>query len=70
METHVISGAADGAELRREKYRNPRHVRCDGTADQEDINTVIASSGKPAWSFDDEGWERVFGRGKRDGSND
>jgi len=58
----VISADLDGAELRREKRKNPYHVRCDGKADDQDINDAIQSVNKSArWTILADVWERIFG---------
>ena len=55
----MISSDIDGAALRREK-RQPRHIRCDGKADDAEINEAIQSKGT-SWTLPAEAWERVFG---------
>ncbi len=59
METRVISSDIDGAALRREKRLNSRHLRCDGNADDAEINEAIQSKGT-SWSLGD-AWDRIFG---------
>lgn len=59
METRVISSDIDGAALRREKRLNPRHLRCDGKADDAEINEAIQSKGR-SWTLG-AAWERIFG---------
>lgn len=62
MEIRVISGDKDGAELRRETYKNQHYVRCDGTRDNDEINDAIetSSKGQPFLGLG-ESWERIFG---------
>ena len=57
----VISGDKDGADLRREKARSRHYVRCDGKADDQEINEALASAGKSSWCIAAEDWERIFG---------
>lgn len=67
MSTHIISGALDGAELRREQRANPRHLRCDGKSDDEEFNTAIEAAGPagPFYAVPAEGWDRIFGKRKK-----
>ena len=59
-EIKVISSEVDGAALRREKRQTSRHLRCDGKADDAEINEALQSKG-PSWALPAEAWERVFG---------
>jgi len=61
----VISGQKDGADLRRERARNRYYSRCDGTADNNEINEAIRESNKGMmWAVPAEDHERIFGKGK------
>ncbi|KKL18450.1 hypothetical protein LCGC14_2475420 [marine sediment metagenome] len=60
-EVRVISSDKDGADLRREKRKSRYHVRCDGTADDREINDAIASLGSPSMFTSAEDYERIFG---------
>lgn len=60
-EVRVISADKDGADLRREKVKNRYHVRCDGTADDCEINDVIQSLGGQSMFTSAEDYERIFG---------
>ena len=55
----VISSEIEGAALRREKRINPRYLRCDGKADDADINEAIQSKGT-SWTLG-AAWDRIFG---------
>lgn len=58
----MISGHMDGAELRREQRDNPRHLRCDGKADQDDFHEAIeAGPAGPFMAVRSEDWDRIFG---------
>lgn len=59
-DVRVISSDIDGAALRREKRLNRRHLRCDGKADDAEINEAIQGKGR-SWSLG-AAWERIFGR--------
>jgi len=59
----VISGNKDGADLRREQRKNPMHLRCDGTADNHEINEAIQNANKGMmFAFRAEDYERIFGK--------
>ena len=60
-EIKVISADKDGADLRREKVRNRYYLRCDGTADECEINDAISSLGHRVYSIRSQAWERIFG---------
>jgi len=60
-EIRVISADMDGTELRRERQKNRRHIRCDGKADDGEIQEAINGVGKTMWSGLGEAWERIFG---------
>ena len=63
-EVRVISSDKDGADLRREKRKNRYHVRCDGTADDAEINDAIRSvGGQQFLGLRAEDYERIFGGG-------
>lgn len=59
-EIKVISGDKDGADLRREQMSR-YYVRCDGKADDGEINDAIASVGRSQWAMPADAWERIFG---------
>ncbi len=61
-EVSVISSDIDGAALRSAK-RHRRYLRCDGKADDEQINEALQDKG-PSWALPAKAWERIFG-GKR-----
>ena len=61
-EIRVISADKDGADLRREKKKASRYVRCDGTADDVEINEAIQGLGNKTWKLPPGAWERIFGR--------
>ncbi len=60
--TVVISSDLDGKELR--SFQRGRYTRCDGRADQEQINEAMigASSGRRLYSGLGDSWQRIFGR--------
>ena len=60
-EVRVISSDKDGADLRREKRKSRYHVRCDGTADDCEINDAIQSLGGQSMFTSAEDYERIFG---------
>ena len=60
-EVKVISSDIDGSDLRRKKARARHYVRCDGKADEQEINDALASAGKTSWNISAEDWERIFG---------
>ena len=62
-EVRVISSDKDGADLRREKRKNRYHVRCDGTADDAEINDAIRGLGGQSMFTSAEDYERIFGGG-------
>jgi hypothetical protein len=57
MDINVISVDLDGAELRKEKRKNPMHTRCDGTADEGNIKEASerATKGK-TWVLPVQRW--------------
>ena len=58
----VISGGKDGAELRREQRKDRYYSRCDGAADDAEINEAIQNANKGnMWVISAEHWDRVFG---------
>ena len=58
----VISSDKDGADLRREKTKRTRYLRCSGKSDDGQINDVIDSLKHPmGYFFDAEAWQRIFG---------
>lgn len=57
----VISSELDGADLRREKGKNSRHLRCDGKNDDAEINDAIQGSKGKGWSLPSQAWDRIFG---------
>ena len=58
----VISGQKDGADLRREQRKERYYSRCDGTADDANINEAIQSANKGMmWAVPAERWEEIFG---------
>ena len=61
-EIRIISADKDGADLRREKKKSSKYLRCDGTADDIEINEAIQNLGGKTWSLPRGAWERVFGR--------
>ncbi len=62
-EISVISGDKDGADLRREKARGRYYTRCDGKADDAEINEAIRGVGGRQFLGLGEAYERVFGGG-------
>lgn len=60
----VISADKDGADLRREKAKSRYYRRCDGTADDVEINEAISSLGKRSYFVPANIWERIFGGSK------
>ena len=61
----VISGDKDGADLRREQRKDRYYSRCDGTADNDEINEAIQSANKGmTWAVPAEDYERIFGKEK------
>jgi hypothetical protein len=62
----VISSDKDGADLRREESGNKYYSRCDGKADDQQINEAIQSAGKDLSFFiPANDWERIFGKGEK-----
>jgi len=60
----VISGDLDGSQLKRAKT-GKYWSRCDGKADNEEIQEASDSCGKSElWSISARDWERIFGRNK------
>jgi len=59
----VISGQKDGAAPRREQRKERYYSRCDGTADNDEINEAIQNANKGmAWAVPAEDYERIFGK--------
>ena len=59
----VISGNKDGADLRREQRKERYYSRCDGTADNDEINEAIQNANKGmTWAVRAEDYERIFGK--------
>lgn len=56
----VISGDKDGADLRRDQFQHPWHIRCDGKKDNERIQEAIDTGGHLFLGLGD-AWERIFG---------
>ena len=59
-DVRVISSEIDGAALRRERRTNARYLRCDGKADDGEIQEAIESTGQ-SWSLSATAWDRIFG---------
>ena len=60
----VISGQKDGADLRREQRKERYYSRCDGTADNDEINEAIQSANKGmrvTMPWRDGQFEQIFG---------
>ena len=58
----VISGQKDGADLRREQRKERYYSRCDGTADNDEINEAIQNANKGMmWAVPAKDYERIFG---------
>jgi hypothetical protein len=60
-EIKIISSNKDGAELRREKISTKYTVRCDGKADDEEIQDALSEAGTKKWFGLGTAWDRVFG---------
>ena len=60
-EIRIISSDLDGADLRHERTKSNRYMRCDGTADDAEINEAIASAGSKSWTLPRGAWERIYG---------
>ena len=59
----VISGDMDGADLRRERRKAKYYSRCDGTADNDEINEALQNANKGMmWAVPAKRWEEIFGR--------
>ena len=59
----VISGDKDGADLRREQRKERYYSRCDGTADDCEINEALQNANKGmTWAVRAEDYERIFGK--------
>ncbi len=57
----VIPENKDGAELRKIKAENKYCVRCDGKADDDQINEALkTSTGSKQWSGLGDAWNRIF----------
>jgi hypothetical protein len=67
MEMYVISKEKDGAELRREKRKNPYHTVCKEDNSSLEINEAMdRCAGGYKWAFSEKAkmaWDRIF-RGK------
>jgi len=62
----VISGQEDGAKLRREQRKERYYLRCDGTADNDEINEALQNANKGMmWAVPAKDHERIFGTGGR-----
>jgi hypothetical protein len=58
----VIPSEKDGAELRKAKAGNKYYVRCDGKADDEQINEALKhSTSSRQWLGLGNAWNRIFG---------
>jgi len=60
----VISGQKDGADLRREQRKERYYSRCDGTADNDEINEAIQNANKGmrvTMPWRDGQFEQIFG---------
>jgi len=61
----VISGDKCGADLRREQRKERYYSRCDGTADNDEINEAIQGANKGMmWAVPAKRWEEIFGKEK------
>jgi len=61
----VISGQKDGADLRREQRKARYYSRCDGTADNDEINEAIQNANKGMmWAVPAKRWQEIFGSGR------
>ena len=60
-DVRVISGDKDGTDLRREKTKGRYYLRCDGAADDAEINEAISTVGGQQWFIRAEDYERIFG---------
>lgn len=60
-EINVISSDLDGAQLSREKNKNPYFVHCDGKEDNEQIQDAIKHVGKVRLCIPSAAWTRIFG---------
>ena len=59
----VIPSEKDGAELRRAKAENKYYVRCDGRADDNQINEALKhSTSSRQWTGLGNAWDRIFRR--------
>lgn len=61
-EIGIISSDLDGAELRREKRKNPRHVCCNGRDDAGAIQEALNHTDRTFFAGLGEAWERIFRR--------
>jgi len=58
----VIPENKDGGELRRIKAENKYTVRCDGRADDQEINEALQhSTSTRKWLGLGRAWDRIFG---------
>ena len=58
----VIPSDKDGAELRKTKAESKYYVRCDGKADDQEINEALQhSTGGRHWLGLGRAWDRIFG---------
>ena len=60
----VISGGKDGADLRREQRKARYYSRCDGTADNDEINEALQNANKGmrvTMPWRDGQFEQIFG---------
>ena len=57
----VISSDLDGRELRKEKNKNLRYLRCDGKEDNEQMQEALDGVGKYLWSIPSRRWLQIFG---------
>ena len=62
MDVNVISSYIDGAELKREKRKNPMHTRATGKHDEQVIKEACVRASRKSLSFalPDGAWERIF----------
>lgn len=62
-EIRVISSDKDGADLRREERKSRYYTRCDGAADDGEINEAIQSLRGQSMFVSAEDYDRIFGGG-------
>jgi len=60
---NVISGDLDGAQLKREMFKNSYHTRCCGKGDHNNIQEAVGHVGRPQiyLSIPAHRWESIFG---------